>query len=350
MIRAGILGAKGYASGEALRWLLGHPEVKVASLMGRVEKPEPVTSYFPWARGLVDLPVEPMNLDQLASACDAVFLGLPHTAAQEYAQMLLDNGVKVIDLSADFRFDSVALYEKIYGVRHLAPQLVNKFPYALPELFAAEIPGAPGLACPGCYPTATLLGLAPLTRYEEAFDLDFVVVNALSGVSGAGRKVEPAYLFAEVNESVSAYSVGKHRHRPEIEEKLAKLTGREIRITFTTHLLPVTRGILATSTVPLLQKWTADELHAIYKEFYRDRPFVRVLPKGEFPTIAGVAMTNFCDIGVTVDTHSGVVIVISAIDNLAKGAASQAVQGMNILYGLPETLGLLPESTRASHD
>lgn len=350
MIRTGILGAKGYASGEALRWLLAHPEVELTCLMARVEAPEPVASYFPWARSLTDLPILPMDLDQMARLSDAVVLGLPHTAAQEYAPALLDNGVKVIDLSADFRFDSVATYEATYGVKHLAPQLVPKFPYALPELFAAEIPGASGLACPGCYPTATLLALAPLAKREEEFDLEGIVVNALSGVSGAGRKIEAEYLFAEVNESVSAYNVGRHRHRPEIEEKLARLRGQPVRLAFTTHLVPATRGILATCAIPLLKRLSTEEVHAIYREFYRDRPFVRLLPAGQTPSTGGVTNTNFCDLGVVVDRHSATLIIVSAIDNLAKGTASQAVQAMNILYGLPETLGLLPESTRRSHD
>lgn len=350
MIRAGILGAKGYASGEALRWLLGHPEVRVTCLMARVDAAETVESYFPWARSLTERRIEPMNLDQLASSCDVVFLGLPHTASQEYATTLLDNGVKVVDLSADFRFDSVQLYESTYGVKHLAPNLMTKFAYALPELFGDAIPGALGLASPGCYPTATLLALAPLAKREETFDLDFIVVNALSGVSGAGRKVEANYLFCEVNESVAAYSLGKHRHRPEIEEKFAKLNGRSVRITFSTHLLPISRGILATTTVPLLERMTADQAYELYRDYYRDRPFVRLMPPGQSAAIGAVTNTNFCDIGVAVDMHSGVLIVTSAIDNLSKGTSSQAVQGMNILYGLPETLGLLPESTRERHD
>ncbi len=340
MKRIGIIGAKGYAAGEALRWLLRHPQVQVASLMARVESPEPVEKYFPSLRGRSPVPIEPMDLKSLATRCDAVFLSLPHTTSQEFAPALVEAGVKVIDLSADFRFDSVATFEQTYAVKHLAPELNAKFPYALPELFGNEIPGAVGLACPGCYPTTTILGIAPLMKRAELFDLDHIVVNALSGVSGAGRKAEERYSFVECNETVAAYSVGKHRHRPEIEEKLARLAGREIKMTFTTHLMPMNRGILATSTVPLKSKLSTDEAQKLFGEFYAGKPFVRVLPAGQTPQTADVAYTNFCDIGVTVDTHSGVLIVVAATDNLGKGAASQAIQAMNVLYGWDETTGL----------
>ncbi len=348
MIRVGIIGAKAYTAGEALRWLAGHPEAEIACLMARVEKPEPIGRYFPALRGLVAAPIEPLDLSALARRCDAVILSLPHTTAQDYAKPLVQAGVKVVDLSADFRFDDVATFEATYGVKHLAPELNAKFPYALPELFGGEIPGAAGLACPGCYPTTTLLGLAPLMKRGAEFDLDRIVVNAMSGVSGAGRKTEEQYLFVECNESATAYGVGKHRHRPEIEEKLARLAGRKIKITFTPHLVPMNRGILATSTIPLLKPTTAEAIHAIYRDFYSGRPFVRLLEMGQIPSTGAVAFTNFCDVGLTLDAYSNVLIVVSATDNLAKGAASQAIQAMNILFGLPETLGLLPDSASKS--
>lgn len=332
-----------------MRWLAGHPEVELACLMARVEKEEAVERYFPGLRSVIETPIRPVDMNAMTSECDAVFLCLPHTAAQEFAAPLVKAGVKVFDLSADFRFDSIETYEKTYGVRHLAPELNSRFPYALPELFGADISGAPGVACPGCYPTATLLGLAPLMTRPESFDLDHIVVNALSGVSGAGRKLEENYLFVECNESVSAYSVGKHRHRPEIEEKLTRLAGRDVRLTFTTHLIPMNRGILATTAVPLRGAATSSTVHDLYAEFYEGKPFIRLLPAGSAAATGPVAMTNFCDIGVTVDSHAGTLIVVSAIDNLAKGAASQGVQAMNLLFGLPETLGLLPRSMRRSH-
>jgi N-acetyl-gamma-glutamyl-phosphate reductase len=216
-------------------------------------------------------------------------------------------------------------------------------PYALPELFRAQIPGAPGLANPGCYTTASILALAPLMAHGDLLDLDRIVVNALSGVSGAGRKPDDATHFPECNESVMAYKVASHRHRPEIEEKVSIFAGRPIRLTFTPHLIPMTRGILATCAIPLKDaSLTVAQARQWFLDRYDLEPFVRVLPQGEFPATAAVALTNFCDIGVAVDAHSGMLIVISAIDNLVKGASGQAVQGMNALLGLPETMGLLP--------
>lgn len=346
-LRVGILGAKGYAAGEAIRLLAGHPRAEIACLMARVDSPEPIARYFPALRGLVP-DIEPMDLASLAGRCDAVVLGLPHTTSQEYAPALVEAGACVVDLSADFRFDSVAAFERTYKVAHKAPALNGRFPYALPELFGDEIAGAPGLACPGCYPTATLLGLGPLARRPDRFDLDRVVVNALSGVSGAGRKSEERYSFVECAETVSAYSVGGHRHRPEIEEKLERLSGGSHRIVFTTHLLPIRRGMLATTTVPLKpgEETSGAELQSIFEEAYRGRPFVRVLPPGEQPAIAAVQGTNFCDLAVVYDAHARTAIVVTAIDNLTKGAAGQAIQAMNLRFGLEETAGLIPSGGR----
>lgn len=346
MAKVGIIGAKGYTAGETLRWILRHPKMELACLMARVESPEPMEKYFSWSRGMVPVQIEPMDLDLFAKKCEIAFLSLPHTTSQEYAPKLIEAGVKVVDLSADFRFDSVETFEKIYAVKHLAPQLNAKFPYAQPELFGSELRGAAGLACPGCYPTATMLGLAPIMTLGDQFDLDHVVTNALSGVSGAGRKLEEAYLFVEANESLSAYSVGKHRHRPEIEEKLARLAGRSVKMTFTTHLMPINRGILATTTVPMTKAISTDDANAIYKKFYDAKPFVRVLPSGKTPATADVFMSNFCDIGVVADSHSGVLIIVSAIDNLAKGASSQAIQATNLMMGWPETTGLIPDPVK----
>ncbi|MCL5270607.1 MAG: N-acetyl-gamma-glutamyl-phosphate reductase [bacterium] len=341
MIRIGILGAKGYTAGELMRILAGHPRARLACLMARVEAPEPVAKYFPALRGIVALPIEPVDLSALAARCDAVFLALPHTTAQEYAPALIEKNVRPIDLSADFRFDSVELYEATYKVTHLAPQLNARIPYALPELFRAEIAGAPGLAIPGCYTTTSILALAPFMTRGEALDLDRIVINALSGVSGAGRSPTETTHFPECNESVAAYGVARHRHRPEIEEKLGRLAGRPIRLVFTPHLIPMNRGILVTCTIPMKRPVTIAEAHGWVREFYAGEPFVRVLPEGEVPATGAVALTNFCDIGVVADPHAAALVVISAADNLVKGASGQAVQAMNALFGLPETMGLL---------
>lgn len=340
MIRVGIIGAKGYTAGELMRMLARHPGAEMTCLMARVGEPEPVEKYFPALRGVVKTLIEPMNLDKVVKRCDAVFLALPHTTAQEYAPALIEGGVKVIDLSADFRFDDVVLYEQTYKVKHLAPELNAKLPYAMPELFKDEMTGVPGLANPGCYTTASILGLAPLMHHPNEVILDHIVINAYSGVSGAGRKPNEGTHYPECNESIKPYGVASHRHRPEIEEKLSRLAGREIRVAFTPHLAPMTRGILASISIPMQLPFTIREVHAWYEDFFKDQPFVRVLPKGEFPATAAVSMTNYCDIGVAVDGHSSTLLIFSAIDNLVKGASGQAIQGMNVLFGLDEAMGL----------
>ncbi len=347
MIRIGIVGAKGYTAGELLRLLGGHPEAEVTCLMARVEAAEPAHHHFPFLRGEGVPPIEPMDTSILPDRCDLVFLALPHTVAQDYMAGLLESGLKVIDLSADFRFDSIELFEKTYGVDHKAPEWNERIPYALPELFRRELEGAPALANPGCYTTASILALAPLMQHPDELELDRIVINAMSGVSGAGRKPSETTHFPECNESVKAYSVGKHRHRPEIEEKLTRLAGWQVALTFTPHLVPMTRGILATCTIPLRRDLTADEVLRWYLDKYAGEPFVRVLPLGELPATAAVMMTNYCDIGLAVDAHSGVLIVVSAIDNLVKGASGQAIQNMNIMFGLPETMGLI---ARRAHE
>lgn len=345
MIRVGIIG-RGYTATETVAWLGRHPRARASVFMARVDAPEPACLQFPSLpreSGPGAAMVEPVDVAALKGRVDAVILSLPHTTSQQFAPTLIEAGIRVIDLSADFRFDSVPTFEKTYSVSHLAPELNARIPYSLPELFGGDIAGAPGLACPGCYPTATLLALAPVVSAGSGFDLDHIVVDAMSGASGAGRKLEIPYLFCELNESVSAYGVGTHRHRPEIEEKLARLSGRAIRITFTPHLMPMERGILATVTVPITSGKSTEEIRTMYQDFYAGRPFVRVLGAGEPCRTASVARSNFCDLQVTVDDHSRVLIIQSAIDNLGKGAVTQGIQAMNLLFGLPETSGLLPD-------
>ena len=348
-IKVGILGAKGFASGEAIRLLLGHPEFEIGVLMGRVDAPEPVANYFPELRDAGDYQIVPMDLDALAADSDIIILGLPHMTAAEYAGQLSGAGVKLVDLSSDFRFDSLELYEKTYGLKHVEPKLLGKFAYALPELFGDAIPGAGGLACPGCYPTAALLGLAPLTRKAGSFDFETIVIDALTGVTGAGRKVVEENMFTQCHESLNPYAVGGHRHRPEIEEKLGSIGGCKVAITFTAHLVPINRGILSTATVRVREDVTAKELRDLYIDFYKDAPFVRLLPEGEWPSTAAVERSNYCDIAVTLDQRGDAVIINSTIDNLTKGTSGQAIQSMNLWYGFPETLGLLPSTGRMSH-
>ncbi len=349
MIRVGILGARGYTAGEALRLLVNHPEVELTCLMARGEQPEPVAVSFPSLRGMIDLDVEPTDAEAMAARCDVVFFCLPHTTAQEFAPVFLNAGVRIIDGSADFRLDSIEEYERTYKVKHLAPELNDRFPYALPELFADDLKGAQAAACPGCYPTAAILALAPLMGAGDLFEYERVIIDAMTGVSGAGKSLNPDFLFVECNESIRPYNVGKHRHRPEIVEKLSRVAGHPIRVTFTPHLVPISRGILATSTVRTKAPVTLEQLHERYRAFYEGKPFIRLLPAGELPNTGAVEKSNFCDIGVTVDEAAGNVIINSAIDNLTKGSTGQGVQVMNLMFGLPETLGLLPSSERRVH-
>jgi N-acetyl-gamma-glutamyl-phosphate reductase len=341
MVRVGILGAKGYSAGELMRLLRHHPQAELACLMARVDAPEPVGDHFPSLRGTIGPAIEPIDTAALASRCDVAFLALPHTAAQEYMATLLEAGLKVIDLSADFRFASVELYEATYKARHLAPELNATIPYGLPELWRDELKGAQAIANPGCHTAAAILALAPLMKRGDAVELDRIVINSLTGVSGGGRAPSPVFHFPECNESVKAYGVASHRHRPEIEEQLGRLAGRAIRLVFTPVLVPITRGILSCITVPLKDARTTGEALGWYREAYGAEPFVRLLPEGQAPASSATTMTNFCDIGVIADAAAGALLVFSAIDNLTKGAAGGAIQNMNLMLGLPETAGLL---------
>jgi N-acetyl-gamma-glutamyl-phosphate reductase len=343
MIKTGIIGAKGYTARELLVYLSGHPEMEVTALMARVESPEPVEKYHPRLRGIFNLPIEPVLLDQLQNRCRTVFLALPHTVAQQYMPELISMGLNVIDLSADFRFDSVELYESAYDVTHLAPELNATIPYALPELFRDSLAGAQAVACPGCYPTSALLALAPLMTRESHLDLDGIVINSLSGISGAGRAPKDNLHFPNCNESVTAYGVAGHRHRPEIEEKLSCLAGHEVRVTFTPHLLPVNRGIYTTISIRAKESLTAEQVESWYRAVYDNETFVRLHPAGEMPEMAAAQGTNFCDIGWKFDPHHQMLICCSSLDNLGKGASSQAVQACNIIHGFPEQAGLLPK-------
>lgn len=341
MIRVGILGAKGYTAGELMRMLAGHPEAKVVALMARVEALEPVEKYFPSLRGQVAVAIEPIDAAKLAESCDAVFLALPHTVAQEYAPALIEKGIKVIDLSADFRFDSVELYETTYKVKHLAPELNGSIPYGMPELYRAKIKEAQAVANPGCHTSAAILALAPLMKRGDVLDLDRISIDSLTGVSGGGRAPSEKFHFPEANESVQAYSVPNHRHRPEIEEQLSAIAGRAIKLSFTAILVPMNRGILSCIAVPMKKAISTGQALEWLRTAYLGEPFVRVMPEGTMPSTAGVFMTNFCDIGAAADPHSGMLLVFSALDNLVKGASGQAIQNMNVLFGLDETLGLL---------
>jgi len=339
MLKVAIVGASGYTGVELLRILHSHPEVAVTCVTSEQSAGHPVSDIFPSLRGRIDLELENLEPVGIAEKVDIVFTALPHKAAMEVVPTFLKMGKNVVDLSADYRLRDAEVYGRWYE-RHLNPELLPEAVYGIPELRRAQIGEASLVANPGCYPTSVILGLAPLLR-GKVIDPKSIIIDAKSGVSGAGRGAKVDGLYCEVNEGFRAYGVGgTHRHIPEIEQELSLLSGNLLTVAFTPHLVPMDRGILSTIYTNPLGKVTAADLITLYEAFYDGEPFVRVLPEGVFPSTAHVRGSNFCDIGIAVDERTGRVIVVSAIDNLVKGASGQAVQNMNLMCGLPETLGL----------
>ncbi len=343
-ISAGIVGVTGYAGQELLKILIRHAAVSVRYLASRrVKSPQPIGELLPALRGMESegLRVHPFRLNEAIQRCDLFFLALPHGVAMELAPKILRKpAAKIIDLSADFRLRSVARYAEAYHESHRAPALLSKAVYGLPEWRREAIPSARLVANPGCYPTAVLLGLAPLAK-EGLLKKQGLIADAKSGVTGAGRSAKEELLFSEVNEDLRAYRVNAHQHIPEMEQELARLAGATIRLVFVPHLVPLNRGLYATLYAPLTRRITQIQLHSIYRKHYGREPFVRLLPEGSWPQVKSVAGTNRCEIGLKAEPSTASAIVLAAIDNLGKGAAGQAVQNMNLLYGLPETQGLL---------
>ena len=341
MLKAGIIGVNGYGGGELLRFLAGHPEVRITVAASRSQAGRRVEEIFPSFRGDEVGRLEIVTPEVLHfKGCDLVFLSTPHGTAARLAPEILKQGAKVIDLGADFRFRRVDIYEEWYGVSHTAPFLLEEAVYGLPELKnREEIRKARLVGNPGCYPTAILLGLAPLLPAGIIGESP-VVADAKSGVSGAGRSPKPELHHAEVENDFRAYGLVRHRHTPEIEEVAGRLAGREIKVSFTPHLAPVSRGLFATLHLAAGQTFSNAELFRIFQDFYHGEPFVTVLPEPFLPQTKAVLFTNRCQVGARFDPRTGQVIVLSALDNLGKGAAGQAVQNMNILYGFEETLGL----------
>lgn len=339
VIRVGIIGATGYTGAELVRILSRHGRAEVVAATSRSYPGAPLWHVYPHLKGHVSLVCEDLNLPELVSKCDVVFTALPHGHAMEVAREVVRQGKRLIDLGADFRLKNPAVYEQWYGVTQTAADLLPGAVYGLSELYRDRIREAEIVANPGCYPTSSLLALAPLLR-RGLVDPAGIVIDAKSGVSGAGRKLDLRSHFSEVNENVRAYGVATHRHTPEIEQELSTLAGVPVKVSFTPHLIPMTRGILATIYAPLIEEMTTAELLEIYTDFYRGEPFVRVLPEGTLPQTKAVFGSNHCDIGLVADARTRRVIVIAAIDNLVKGASGQAVQNMNIMFGVDETEGL----------
>lgn len=338
MLNVAIAGATGYTGAELARILLSHPEVKITALTSESSAGKRYSQIFPAFAGKLDLELIKLNADALAGLADLVFLCLPHHESMETAKAIRKKGKAVIDLSADLRLGKAEVYEEWYGP-HTAQDLLKEAVYGLPELHREKIKTAKLVANPGCYPTSCILGLAPLLK-RQLIDLKTIHCDSKSGVSGAGRKAELAYLFCEVSSGFKAYKVGNHRHTPEIEQELSGLAGTEVKVSFTPHLLPIDRGILSTLYAQANGPLDTAQLQKVYAEFYAKEPFVRIRKAGEFPDIHDVRFSNYCDIGVHYDARTSRVIIVSVIDNLVKGASGQAVQNMNLMFGFPETKGL----------
>jgi N-acetyl-gamma-glutamyl-phosphate reductase len=338
-VKVGIIGATGYTGSELVRILYRHPEVELVALTTRSYIGMPMHKVYPHLNKYSRLTCEELDLAKIFDISDVVFVALPHGHAMPVAIEAARRGKKMIDLGADFRFADFQVYEKWYKVEHGAKDLLADAVYGLPEVNRDKIKGAWLVANPGCYPTSAILALAPLLQ-QKLIDTGSIVIDSKSGVSGAGRGLSLGSHFCEVNENFKAYNVAAHRHTPEIEQMLSRIAGEPITVTFTPHLLPITRGILSTVYAKLSSDTDAGQIRQLYRDYYENEFFVRVLPDGTLPQTKWVAGTNHCDIGVTVDQRTGRVIVISAIDNVVKGASGQAVQNMNIICNLPEDTAL----------
>lgn len=340
-IKAGIIGVTGYAGQELLRILLRHPAVSVEYLgSSRLKNPAPVGDLLPAFRG-EDLKVHPLRIKSALEACDLLFLALPHGAAMKMApEILRKKGARLVDLSADFRLKSAGRYLQAYHLKHTASFLLRQAAYGLAEWNRAEVHRSRLVANPGCYPTAVLLGLAPLAK-EHLLKREGLIVDAKSGLTGAGRQPKEDLLFSEINEDLRAYRVNTHQHIPEMEQELERLSGTPIRMTFIPHLVPLNRGLYATIYAPLSRPLTEKQLRSLYRTWYGKEALIRLLPEGVWPQIKSVAGSNRCEIGLQTDLGGQRALIIAAIDNLGKGAAGQAVQNMNLLFGLEETEGLL---------
>ncbi len=336
MIKVGIVGGTGYTGVELLRLLANHPSVEVQVITSRSEEGIAVADMFPNLRGHFDLCFTVPDVDRLAE-CDVVFFATPHGVAMSMAPDLIRRGVRVIDLGADFRIKDVSLWSQWYKLEHTCPDLVEMAVYGLPEVNRQQIKDAQLIACPGCYPTATQLGFLPLLE-QGLIDHRRLIADCKSGVSGAGRGASVGALLCETSESMKAYAVAGHRHLPEIRQGLSEAAGRPVGLTFVPHLTPMIRGIHATLYATL--KDPKDGLQSLFEERYKDEPFVDVMPEGSHPETRSVKGANTCRISVFRPQNDDTVVVLSVIDNLVKGAAGQAVQNMNIMFGLDEASGL----------
>jgi N-acetyl-gamma-glutamyl-phosphate reductase len=344
MINAGIVGAAGFAGIEVARVLLGHPDMQLVYAASDSMADTPLGEAYPSLAPFTDLTFSKLDVDEIVESCDVVFLAVPHTASLAVTPQLVKAGLLVVDLSADYRLHDAATYELWYDVEHTSPELLPKAVYGLPELHRDELKALRGedvrlVASPGCYPTASALAAIPALK-AGLWRGDAVISDCLSGVSGAGRKLVRSSMFCSAGESASAYGVARHRHTPEIAQTLSEVAGSSVPVIFTPHLIPVKRGILATVYIPVKPGCDVSTIQQAYEEAYQDETFVTVLPAGTMPQLSSVTGSNECQMGLALDGRTNMLIVSSAIDNLCKGAASQAVQAANVVLGLDEDAGL----------
>lgn len=340
-VKAAIIGSTGYGGVELIRLLLTHPKVEITSVISSSQEGVPFTDGYPHLTEIVDQKLEGIDAAKIAEKAELVFTATPHGVSKDLVPRLIEAGLKVIDLSGDFRLDDGAVYQQWYHHAPADAKLQKEAVYGLSEVYGEQVRGARFISNPGCYPTATLLGLVPAVA-AGWIDPQTIIVDAKSGVSGAGRGLGLGVHFSEANENFKAYKVNRHQHTPEVEQVLSQVAGQAVTITFTPHLVPMTRGILATSYAALTERGSRDEEEwiALYRQYYEGRPFVRIRKKGNWPATKEVWGSNYCDIGFSVDERTGRITILSAIDNLVKGAAGQAVQNLNLMMGWDETLGL----------
>ena len=349
MVRVGVVGASGYVGGELLRILAGHPGVIVSAITSEHSAGNPICEIFPHLRGCFSLTLETLDVQQLSSETDIVFLALPHMTSMSVVDACLQTGLRVIDLSADFRLNDPAAYKAWYGITHPFPDILSQAVYGMPEFNRDQIRNARLVASPGCYPTAAILQLAPLLR-NRLIHNDLIVIDAKSGISGAGRKTTLASHFPEAHDAVEAYNLGHHRHIPEIEQGLRAIASHgaqdsflpesNIKVLFTPTRIPMNRGILSTAFVRLRTPMTTEDLRAVFQECYHNEPFVCITEHDRLPNPRDVRGSNRCDLAVYVDQRTGWTTILAALDNLVKGAGGQAIQAMNHMIGSPETAGL----------
>ena len=339
MLKVGVLGATGYAGIETVRILLSHPNVEITRLVSHSFVGKKISDIYPSLKKVCDMECVELDVDDIAQNCDLVFTALPHGASKEVIPAIYKKGVKIVDLSGDFRYDSKEVYEKWYGEPHCAPDILAKSVYGLCEIHRDKIRNATLVGNPGCYTTCSILALYPLIKAGVVCK-DNIIIDAKSGVTGAGRTEKLPFSFSECTENSRAYKIATHRHTSEIEQELGHAAGEEIMVSFTPHLIPQKRGILATSYANLKNDMTDEEIYRIFSDFYKGEHFIRVLEPGLLPETKNVAGSNFVEIGFKVDHRLKRVVVSSAIDNLFKGAAGQAVQNMNIMMGFDEKAGI----------